>query len=260
MSQSGETADTCDLLETNADYFKNSLSIVNQPDSRLVRNTRLFLNLDLGIEKGVAATKTFTGQLVYLYSLAMIFSDKRNKKPSNLIKFNRHYLKIFSLQRKIANIAKKFYRSKNFFILGRNYHYPIALEASLKIKEIAYIHAEASLSSEMKHGPIALLDKNFPIIFLISDNQDSILKEITNLYEAKSRSNRIILLATSNAIQKLDKNFLKEISLIEIPNVEEDLLPILFTVPLQYFAYHLAKLNNLSVDQPRNLAKVVTVA
>ena len=168
-------------------------------------------------------------------------------------------MKIFSLQNEIKDIAKKFHKSKNFFILGRNYNYPIALEASLKIKEIAYIHAEASLSSEMKHGPIALLDKNFPIIFLISNNQDSVLKEITNLYEAKSRSNRIILLATSNVIQKLDKNFLKEISLIEIPNVEEDLLPILFTVPLQYFAYHLAKLNNLSVDQPRNLAKVVTV-
>ncbi|MEE2702206.1 MAG: glutamine--fructose-6-phosphate transaminase (isomerizing) [Thermodesulfobacteriota bacterium] len=259
MSQSGETADTCDLLETNAGYFKNSLSIVNQSDSRLVRNTRLSLNLDLGIEKGVAATKTFTGQLIYLYSLAIIFSGKQNKKSSDLTSFNKHYMKIFSLQNKIKDIAKKFHKSKNFFILGRNYNYPIALEASLKIKEIAYIHAEASLSSEMKHGPIALLDKNFPIIFLISNNQDSVLKEITNLYEAKSRSNRILLLATSNVIQKLDKNFLKEISLIEIPNVEEDLLPILFTVPLQYFAYHLAKLNNLSVDQPRNLAKVVTV-
>jgi len=260
ISQSGETADTCDLLENNRDYFKNSLSIVNQPESRLALNTKLFLNLNMGIEKGVASTKTFTGQLVYLYLLSIIFNSKTDTKLPNKEYFKKNFLKIFSLEDKIKSIAKKFYKYKNCFVLGRNYNYPISLEGALKIKEISYIHAEGSLSPEMKHGPIALIDTNFPVIYLISNDKDTILKEIINLHETKSRSNKIILLANSTTIEKLDKKFLDSIDFIEIPNIKEHLLPIFFIIPLQYLSYHVGKLKKISVDQPRNLAKVVTVA
>ena len=258
ISQSGETADTCDLIEANKSFFSNSLSIVNNLDSRLVRNTKFNINLSLGIEKGVAATKTFTGQISSLYLMALYYSTKKNNLdfPS----LDNTYGKFFKVQEDIKIIAKKFYKYKNFFILGRNYTYPVALEAALKIKEISYIHSEGSLSSEMKHGPIALLHSNFPILYLLSDNKDTVLKEITNLYEAHSRSKRIILFGTLNSIQKIDPEFISKIDYIPIPNEAKDLLPIYFTLLVQLLAYHLAKLNNLSIDQPRNLAKVVTVA
>ena len=258
ISQSGETADTCDLLESNKRYFTNSLSLVNNSDSRLVNNTKYSLNLDLGIEKGVAATKTFTAELIYLYFLSIIFSQKSQKfKYTN---FKKNFPKVFQLEKEIKKIARSLYRSDNIFVLGRNYNYPVALEAALKIKEISYIHAEASLSSEMKHGPIALLDSNFPIIYLISNNKDSILKEITNMYEASTRTNKIILLATPQTLAKIEKKFIDKIQVIKIPDVEENFLPIMFTISLQYLSYHLANFKKVSIDQPRNLAKVVTVA
>ena len=257
ISQSGETADTCNLLESNAKFFKNSISIVNNSYSRIVKNTKYNLNLNLGIEKGVAATKTFTVELLFLYFLSIIFSKNYHRiKYSN---FKKNFTKLFNLEKNIKKIAKNFYKSNNIFILGRNYTYPVALEAALKIKEISYIHAEAALSSEMKHGPIALLEPNFPVIYLLSNDNESILKEITNMYETSTRTNKILLLSTAENLKKIEKKFLKKIKYIEIPNVEEYFLPIMFTVPLQYLSYYLANLKNLPIDQPRNLAKVVTV-
>ena len=255
ISQSGETADICDLIESHKEYFSNSLSIVNNPDSRLVKNTRYSVNLSLGIEKGVAATKTFTGQIVALYLTALNYS-----KSVKSIRLGKDFESFFQNERLIQRIAKKFFKTKNFFILGRNYTYPIALEASLKIKEISYIHSEGSLSSEMKHGPIALLDNNFPVLYLLSNNKETVLKEITNLYEAHTRSKKIILFATSNSIKMIDTKFLSDIDYISIPDVKEELLPIYFTLLIQLFSYYLAKNKNLTIDQPRNLAKVVTVA
>ena len=257
ISQSGETADTCNLLESNAKFFKNSISIVNNSDSRIVKNTKYNLNLNLGIEKGVAATKTFTVELLFLYFLSIIFSKNYQRiKYSN---FKKNFTKLFNLEKNIKKIAKSFYKSNNIFILGRNNTYPVALEAALKIKEISYIHAEATLSSEMKHGPIALLEPNFPVIYLLSNDNESILKEITNMYETSTRTNKILLLSTAENLKKIEKKFLKKIKYIEIPNVEEYFLPIMFTVPLQYLSYYLANLKKLPIDQPRNLAKVVTV-
>jgi len=258
LSQSGETADTCDLLESNKTFFKNSLSLVNNIDSRLVKGSKHSIDLSMGIEKGVAATKTFTGQIAMLYLMATYFKFNKNYKLKKLD--THHFNNFFNVEKKVKSIAKKFHKSKNFFILGRNYTYPIALEAALKIKEISYIHSEGSLSSEMKHGPIALLDDKFPILYLLSCNKNTVLKEITNLYEAHTRSKRIILFATSNSIKMIDRKFLSEINFIEIPNETEEILPIYYTLLVQLLSFHLAKFNNLSIDQPRNLAKVVTVA
>ena len=258
LSQSGETADTCDLLESNKIFFKNSLSLVNNIDSRLVKGSKHSIDLSMGIERGVAATKTFTGQIVLLYLMATYFKFNKSYK---LKKLNTHHFNnFFNVENKIKSIAKKFHKSKNFFILWRNYTYPIALEAALKIKEISYIHSEGSLSSEMKHGPIALLDDKFPILYLLSSNKNTVLKEITNLYEAHTRSKRIILFATTKSIKMIDHKFLSEINFVEIPNETEEILPIYYTLLVQLLSFHLAKFNNLSIDQPRNLAKVVTVA
>ncbi len=258
LSQSGETADTCDLLESNKIFFKNSLSLVNNIDSRLVKGSKHSIDLSMGIEKGVAATKTFTGQIAMLYLMATYFKFNKNYKLKKLD--THHFNNFFKVENKVKSIAKKFHKSKNFFILGRNCTYPIALEAALKIKEISYIHSEGSLSSEMKHGPIALLDDKFPILYLLSCNKNTVLKEITNLYEAHTRSKRIILFATSNSIKMIDRKFLSEINFIEIPNETEEILPVYYTLLVQLLSFHLAKFNNLSIDQPRNLAKVVTVA
>tara|TARA_Y100001970_G_scaffold292589_1_gene434523 strand:- start:18545 stop:20326 length:1782 start_codon:yes stop_codon:yes gene_type:complete len=255
ISQSGETADTCDLIEANKDYFSNSVSIVNNSDSRLVKSTKYNIDLSLGIEKGVAATKTFTGQIIALYIMAFNYSI--NSKDFSL---GNDYKNFFNNELPVQRIAKRFHKAKNFFILGRNYTYPIALEAALKIKEISYIHSEGSLSSEMKHGPIALLDNNFPILYLLSDNKETVLKEITNLYEAHTRSKKIILFGTSKSIKMIDLEFLSKIDYISVPDKSHGLLPIYFTLLIQLFSYHLAKYKNLPIDQPRNLAKVVTVA
>jgi len=257
VSQSGETADTCDLLESNKEFFKDSLSIVNNIDSRLVKNTKDSINLSLGIEKGVAATKTFTGQIAILHLMSFCFTEG---SKVTIPKLDSDYKTFFNVEEDVKRIAEKFYKAKNFFILGRNFTYPIALEAALKIKEISYIHSEGSLSSEMKHGPIALLDNNFPILYLLSNDKSTVLKEIMNLYEAHTRSKKIILFATTGSIELIDPEFLSQIEFISIPEKIPSVLPLYFTLLAQLLSYHLAKLNNLSIDQPRNLAKVVTVA
>ena len=257
ISQSGETADTCDLLESNKEFFKDSLSIVNNIDSRLVKNTKDSINLSLGIEKGVAATKTFTGQIAILNLMSFCFTEG---SKVTIPKLDSDYKTFFNVEEEVKRIAEKFYKAKNFFILGRNFTYPIALEAALKIKEISYIHSEGSLSSEMKHGPIALLDNNFPILYLLSNDKGTVLKEIMNLYEAHTRSKKIILFATTDSIELIDPEFLSQIEFISIPEKTPSVLPLYFTLLAQLLSYHLAKLNNLSIDQPRNLAKVVTVA
>jgi len=257
LSQSGETADICDLLESNKEYFSNSLSIVNNFDSRLVNGTKNYVNLDLGIEKGVAATKTFIGQLVALYLISSYFNGQTSINTNT---FKKAFRSFFSVEKDIKKIAKLFFRYKSFYILGRNYTYPIALEGALKIKEISYIHCEALLSSEMKHGPIALLDKNFPILYFISTDKTTILKEISNLYEIKTRTNNIVLFASSSILNKLGKKFLDEINYIKIPDTQSELVPIFFTLSIQFLSFYFAKLKKIPVDQPRNLAKVVTVA
>ena len=257
ISQSGETADTCDLLESNKEFFKDSLSIVNNIDSRLVKNTKDSINLSLGIEKGVAATKTFTGQIAILNLMSFCFTEG---SKVTIPKLDSDYKTFFNVEEEVKRIAEKFYKAKNFFILGRNFTYPVALEAALKIKEISYIHSEGSLSSEMKHGPIALLDNNFPVLYLLSNDKSTVLKEIMNLYEAHTRSKKIILFATTDSIELIDPEFLSQIEFISIPEKTPSVLPLYFTLLAQLLSYHLAKLNNLSIDQPRNLAKVVTVA
>ena len=259
ISQSGETADVCSLLESNQLHFKNSLSIVNNNDSRLVRDTSMSINLDAGIEKGVAATKTFTAQTLILYAISKVLENKNIKiKDFSYIKENL-INKIFRLEDNIKNISKKYSKFKNLFVLGRNYNFPIATEIALKIKEIAYIHAEGGLSSEIKHGPIALLDKKFPVILLISNDKKTIHNEITSLNEIVSRTTKVVVVAQESVVKKFDMKISSLIDIISIPDYEGDLVSLTYLIPLQLLSYHLAKNKSLSIDQPRNLAKVVTV-
>ena len=145
------------------------------------------------------------------------------------------------------------------FVLGRNYNFPIACEAALKIKEISYIHAEGAPSSEIKHGPIALFDKKFPVIFLVSNKKETIHSEISSLNEIISRTNNVFLIAPDTVVKKLDRKILSKIDFIAVPDFQNDMAPILYLIILQLFSYHLAKFKKLPIDQPRNLAKVVTV-
>lgn len=258
MSQSGETADVCTLLESNRDFFKNSLSLVNNNDSRLVRESKNSINLAVGIEQGVAATKTFSSQIITLNIISKLFNKKKDKENILLPKISL-LNKVFKLEKNIKEIAKKFYKNKNFFVLGRNYNFPIAKEAALKIKEIAYIHAEGALSSEIKHGPIALFDKDFPVVLLISNKVETVHSEIASLNEIVSRTRNVLVIAPEKIINKLNLKIRSKLETISVPESEDDIIPISFLIVLQLFSYYLAKFKKLPIDQPRNLAKVVTV-
>ena len=256
ISQSGETADICSLIESKKEFFSNSLSIVNNDDSRLVRESKYNINLNVGLERGVAATKTFSSQILVLNIISKILSKDNNNLvfPSSSV-----INKLFSYEKEIIKLSKKYSKFKNLFVLGRNYNFPIACEAALKIKEISYIHAEGAPSSEIKHGPIALFDNKFPVIFLVSNKKETIHSEISSLNEVISRTNNIFLIAPDTVVKKLDPKTLSKIDVIAVPDFQNDMAPILYLIILQLFSYHLAKSKKLNIDQPRNLAKVVTV-
>ncbi|MHB8283019.1 MAG: SIS domain-containing protein, partial [bacterium] len=186
------------------------------------------------------------------YNLKNYSEFNSDKFFSDLISLPQKIEEILSLNESIQNIAKKYYKSSNFLYLGRGILYPVALEGALKLKEISYIHAEGYPSGEMKHGPIALVDENMPVMFLLSNNLLA-PKTISNIEEIKARGGRVIALAD------YDPDIKGLSDLIKIPDTSEILSPILFTVPLQLFAYHIAALKGTDIDQPRNLAKSVTV-
>ncbi len=258
ISQSGETADICSLIESKKEFFSNSLSLVNNDDSRLIRESRYNINLNVGLERGVAATKTFSSQIMVLNIISKILS--KDKKNNDLLLPSTNILnKLFSHEKEIIKLSKKYSKFRNLFVLGRNYNFPIACEAALKIKEISYIHAEGAPSSEIKHGPIALFDKKFPVIFLVSNKKETIHSEISSLNEIISRTNNVFLIAPDTVVKKLDRKILSKIDFIAVPDFQNDMAPILYLIILQLFSYHLAKFKKLPIDQPRNLAKVVTV-
>ena len=266
ISQSGESLDTLMALRHGKDLGLNTNAIVNVEGSTIDREVDYSLYTNVGAEIGVASTKSFTSQLVILFMIAIALGKKFNNLKLDEIKKICSYInmlpsaiaEMLKIEDKIKQIAQNIKNSKSMIFLGRGLLYPLALEGALKLKEISYIHAEGFAAGEMKHGPIALIEGDVPVVmFLISDGNED--KSISNLQEAYSRGAKIILIADKNCIEKAPFAHLK----IEIPNFETNFKtlfsPFLMAIPAQLLAYHVANERGTDVDQPRNLAKSVTV-
>ncbi len=262
ISQSGETADTLAAAREAKEKGAKVVSIVNVVGSTLARESDGVLYTHCGPEIGVASTKAFTAQLTALYLLALHLA--RVRKVMNvadgkawldrLVQLPSLVERVLGREAEVVAIAKRYYKKRNFLFLGRGINYPIALEGSLKLKEISYIHAEGYPAGEMKHGPIALLDKDMPVVVLAP--RDRLYeKTVSNLMEVKARHAPVIAFVAEGE-RELGKT---ADAVFTIPDTHPLLSPILFTIPLQLLAYHIAVLRGADVDQPRNLAKSVTV-
>ena len=261
ISQSGETADTLGALRYAKERnYLGSLTICNVPTSSLARESDFVLLTNAGPEIGVASTKAFTTQLTALMLLTLSLAKARNLNPrlrgrvvGALRALPEKIAKSLELKPKIIKIAKEIAKKDNALFLGRGIFYPIAKEGSLKLKEISYIHAEAYPAGELKHGPLALIDKNMPVIALAPENELA-EKLISNLEEVKARGGKLFVVGNAAGNMKL-----KAKNLINLPECDFLLTPILYTVPLQILSYEVALLRGTDIDQPRNLAKSVTV-
>ncbi len=261
ISQSGETADTLAALREAKIRGALTLGICNVVGSSIARESAAGVYTHAGPEIGVASTKAFTSQLVVLALIALLIARKKDMSlvdgksiAEELKTIPDKVNSILNLNDQIEQIAAEFKEAKNFLYLGRGYNFPVALEGALKLKEISYIHAEGYPAAEMKHGPIALIDENMPAVF-IAPKDSTYEKIISNIEETRARKGRIIAIASEND-DKIDK--LVDYT-IKIPGTIRMLMPILTVIPLQLLAYHIAVKKGLNVDQPRNLAKSVTV-
>jgi len=262
ISQSGETADTLAAMKEARDKGAFLLSICNVVGSQAARQSDAVLYTHAGPEIGVASTKAFTTQLTALYLLALKLAEARHTLPKHEIERHVRRLrdlpdqisKILDQGQGIAALADRFWRYRNFLYLGRGIHYPIAMEGALKLKEVSYIHAEGYPAGEMKHGPIALIDAEMPVFVLAP--QDAVYrKTMGNMEEVKVRDGIVIAVATEGDHEIAEKADYT----IYIPQADPLINPMLSTIPLQLFAYHIALLRGCDVDKPRNLAKSVTV-
>jgi len=261
ISQSGETADTAAAMLEAQRRGAVVLGIVNVVGSTIARRSDGGVYVHAGPEIGVASTKAFTSQLMVLAALALMLGRARNVSVTEGRRIVRAMLdipgqiaQVLAKNAEIAAIAKRFAKHSNFLYLGRGYNFPVALEGALKLKEISYIHAEGYPAAEMKHGPIALIDENMPIVVIAP--HDAFLKKIlSNMEELRSRGGRIIAV-TSDGDDQVGR---MADAVIEVPRTLPHLTPILSVVPLQLLAYHIAVERGCHVDQPRNLAKSVTV-
>jgi len=262
ISQSGETADTLAGLREAKGKGGRAVCICNVVDSSIARESDGVIYTHAGPEIGVASTKAFTTQLVALYLLALRLGRVRGILSAEtcrellgaLVTLPRKIEETLEFDTTIEAIAKAFMNARDFLYLGRGNQYPIALEGALKLKEISYIHAEGYPAGEMKHGPIALIDENLPVVVLVPHN-DTFEKVVSNMEEVRARGGQVVAVAT-RAGQELAG---KCDALIELPETSDDLMPILTSIPMQLLAYHVAVLKGTDVDQPRNLAKSVTV-
>ena len=262
ISQSGETADTLAAVELAKQHGAFIFGICNVVGSSIPRNTHSGCYTHVGPEIGVASTKAFTAQVTVLTMLALLLGkEKGTLSEENYLRLinelNLIPNKISQILKKnqtIAEFAKTFTYASNFIYLGRGYNFPVALEGALKLKEISYIHAEGYPAAEMKHGPIALISQEMPVV-VIATNSSTYEKVISNIQEIKARKGKIISIITEG--DEIVKN-LSDYS-ISIPEADECLSPLLSVIPLQLLAYHIAVVKGCDVDQPRNLAKSVTV-
>ncbi|NTU96290.1 MAG: glutamine--fructose-6-phosphate transaminase (isomerizing) [Chlorobiaceae bacterium] len=261
ISQSGETADTLAALRTAREKGALVMGICNVVGSTIARETLCGMYTHAGPEVGVASTKAFTAQVIVLYMLALALSKGRtisnDEIALNLRELSRipeKATRILDLDEQIKGIAERFKDARNFLYLGRGYNFPVALEGALKLKEISYIHAEGYPAAEMKHGPIALIDEDMPVIF-IATRDSTYSKILSNIEEVRSRKGRVIAIASEG---DQEVGHLAE-HVIYIPQASGPITPLLTVIPLQLLAYHIATLRGCNVDRPRNLAKSVTV-
>lgn len=262
ISQSGETADTLAAIELVKQKGAIVFGVCNVVGASIPRATHEGAYLHAGPEIGVASTKAFTSQLTVLTLMALMVANTKGKiKESELHKLlvemeniPVNIEKILESNAKIKYIAEEFKSAKNFLYLGRGYNFPVALEGALKLKEISYIHAEGYPAAEMKHGPIALIDEEMPVVF-IATKDASYEKIMSNIQEVKARKGKVIAIVTKGDTEiKKMADFC-----IEIPSTADALIPLISVIPLQLLAYHMAVIRGCDVDQPRNLAKSVTV-
>ncbi|WP_202108527.1 glutamine--fructose-6-phosphate transaminase (isomerizing) [Succinivibrio dextrinosolvens] len=263
ISQSGETADTLASLRLAKEQnYSKTLSICNVNGSSLVRESDFTLFTKAGAEIGVASTKAFTTQLLSLLILALIIGKQNGsisaEKNHEIIEAIRKLPSLaeefLSCDKLIATLSEQFSGKRHCLFLGRGVMFPIALEGALKLKEISYIHAEGYAAGELKHGPIALIDKEMPVVVVAPDN--SLMdKLISNVEEVRARGAQLYIFKSGNTVIKSDG----QTNMLSLPDCPEILQPILFTIPLQLLSYHCAVINGTDVDQPRNLAKSVTV-
>ena len=262
ISQSGETADTLAALRATREMgFGPSLALCNVPESSLVRESSLVLMTRAGPEIGVASTKAFTTQLTALLLLAVVLGRRRGLSPEAEADVVRQLLalpgqveKALELDPIVARLAERFVDKHHALFLGRGFHYPVAMEGALKLKEVSYIHAEAYPAGELKHGPLALVDSSMPVIAVAPN--DALLEKLkSNLQEVRARGGQLYVFADAEA------GFVsrEDVHVMDVPAVGEWTAPIVYTVPLQLLAYHVAVQKGTDVDQPRNLAKSVTV-
>lgn len=262
ISQSGETADTLAAIELAKSRGATIIGICNVVGSSIARATHCGSYTHAGPEIGVASTKAFTAQVTLLTLMALMIAEKKGT-----ISKSRYYqiiheldsipdkvIKALQVNEKIIEISKLFKESRNALYLGRGYNFPVAMEGALKLKEISYIHAEGYPAAEMKHGPIALIDEEMPVV-VIATNKGTYDKVVSNIQEVKARKGKIIAIVTEGdeTVKALADH------IIEVPETEEMLVPLIATIPLQLLSYHIAVMRGCNVDQPRNLAKSVTV-
>jgi glucosamine--fructose-6-phosphate aminotransferase (isomerizing) len=262
ISQSGETADTLAAMELAKSKGATVFGICNVVGSSIPRMSHAGAYTHAGPEIGVASTKAFTAQVTVLSIVAIAMAKLRGTMSADKIRQLMYELesipekveKALKLNDQIVEIAKMYKDSRNFLYLGRGYNFPVALEGALKLKEISYIHAEGYPAAEMKHGPIALIDEEMPVV-VIATNSAHYEKVVSNIQEVKARKGKIIAVVTEG------NTSIKDMAdhVIEVPATEESLSPLINTVPLQLLSYHIAVMRGCNVDQPRNLAKSVTV-
>lgn len=262
ISQSGETADTLAAVNLAKDNGAFVYGVCNAIGSSIPRDTDTGSYIHVGPEIGVASTKAFTGQVTVLLMLALalgkekgtITNEQYSKIVSELCTIPEKMKSLLKLNDRISELSKTFTYASNFLYLGRGYNYPVALEGALKLKEISYIHAEGYPAAEMKHGPIALIDSDMPVV-VIAPRDEMYQKVLSNIQEIKARKGKVIALVSKgdDTISKIADE------VIEIPQTLECLEPLVASIPLQLLAYHIAVCKGKNVDQPRNLAKSVTV-
>jgi glucosamine--fructose-6-phosphate aminotransferase (isomerizing) len=263
VSQSGETADTLAALRYCNKNEMKTLGIVNVDESTISREASLALQIHAGPEIGVASTKAFTCQLTTLYFLAIkaakdkgsINSNQEAKLIKSILQLPSMIVDALSLEAEIKQTAQDLSKASNAIFLGRGAMYPLASEGALKLKEISYIHAEGYASGELKHGPIALVDENMPVVVL-APRDELFEKTVSNMHEVMARGGKVLLVTDAQGADEAQEGTWKTIIM---PNIPNDLAPILYSIPVQLLAYHTAVYKGTDVDQPRNLAKSVTV-
>jgi glutamine---fructose-6-phosphate transaminase (isomerizing) len=263
ISQSGETADTLAALRDAKEQGQTTIAIVNVPESSIAREADIVLPTFAGPEIGVASTKAFTCQLSVLASLAIaagrlrghLTAERETLLCGHLLETPRHIVEFLKQEPRIETLGLEMAKARDVLYLGRGVHYPLALEGALKLKEISYIHAEGYAAGEMKHGPIALIDENVPVI-VIAPHDPLFAKTVSNMQEVMARGGKVILISDKRGLAEAGE---RAWATIEVPEVDALMAPLVYALPVQLLAYHTAVAKGTDVDQPRNLAKSVTV-